>query len=139
MNSRLGIIRKQQEDAMHWYHLRNATQVSTSHLSPPHHKREVKTCSKGLKYNEPVSSRYVNLNISVVEGQIYIFKNISAGLRCRGFRKVPNSASLRVSRLYFRYMLLLLIQVKVKKNDKHFTCSQGNGRSKYFIMYQSAV
>jgi hypothetical protein len=36
--------------------MRNATQVSPSHLSPPHQKREVKlkgTCSKGLKYNEP--------------------------------------------------------------------------------------
>jgi len=68
MNSRLGLIQKQQEDAMHWYHLRNATQVSPSHLSPPHHKREVRlkgTCSKRLKYNEPMSSRYVNSNISV--------------------------------------------------------------------------
>lgn len=61
------------------------------------------------------------------------------GLRCRGFRKVPNSASLRVSRLYFRYKILLLIQVKVKKNGKQFICSQGKGRSKYFIIYQSAA
>jgi hypothetical protein len=57
------------------------------------------------------------------------------GLRCRGFRKVPNSASLGVSRLYFRYKILL----KVKKNGKQFICSQGKGRSKYFIIYQSAV
>jgi hypothetical protein len=48
--------------------LKNATQASPFHLSLPHHKKEVKlkgTCLEGLKYNEFVSSKYVNFNIFV--------------------------------------------------------------------------
>lgn len=62
---------------MHWYFCSDPNQVSPSQLSPPHHKREVKsegqaqlflaspipitkrwkskgTCPKGIKYNELV-------------------------------------------------------------------------------------